>query len=161
MLNRAALINRTAEIEHQSRLSGEPVAVIVADLDRFKLINDNHGHPTGDPVLQEVAYRLRKELRAYDLAYRLGGEEFVVLLLGGTPAVATATAERLREAIAAEPIAELDITLSLGVAASASGTRFVWDEVFARADAALYRAKADGRDRVVTDAPERLEPVAA
>ena len=61
MLNRTALINRTVEIEHQSRLTGEPVAVIVADLDRFKLVNDNHGHATGDTVLQEVAYRLRKE----------------------------------------------------------------------------------------------------
>ena len=161
MLNRAALISRTAEIEHQSRLSGEPVAVIVADLDHFKLINDHHGHPTGDLVLQEVAYRLRKELRAYDLAYRLGGEEFVVLLLGGTPAAATETAERLRQAVAAEPIADLDITLSLGVAGSAPGTNFSWDEVFARADAALYRAKADGRDRVAADAPVRREPLAA
>ena len=122
MLNRTALDNRTAEIEHQSRLTGEPVAVLVADLDRFKLVNDNHGHATGDAVLQEVAYRLRTELRAYDLAYRLGGEEFVILLLGGTPAATTATAEQLREAVAAEPIVGLDITVSVGVAASAPGT---------------------------------------
>jgi diguanylate cyclase (GGDEF)-like protein len=152
MLNRTAL-NRTAEIELQSHLAGEPVAVIVIDLDRFKLVNDNHGHATGDTVLQEVAYRLRKELRAYDLAYRLGGEEFVVLLLGGTPIATTATAERLRAAVAAQPIAGLDITVSVGVAASAPGTFFVWDDVFARADAALYRAKADGRDRVATEGP--------
>ena len=153
MLNRTALINRTAEIEHQSRLTGEPVAVLVADLDRFKLVNDNHGHATGDAVLQEVAYRLRKELRAYDLAYRLGGEEFVVLLLGGTPTATTATAEQLRAAVAAEPIVGLDITVSIGVAASTPGTSFVWDDVFARADAALYRAKADGRDRVASGDP--------
>jgi diguanylate cyclase (GGDEF)-like protein len=153
MLNRAALINRTVEIEHQSRLTGEPVAVLVLDLDRFKLINDNHGHATGDAVLQGVTYRLRRELRAYDLAYRLGGEEFVVLLLGGTLTAATATAERLRAAIAVEPIVGLNITVSVGMAASASGTAFVWDEVFARADAALYRAKAEGRDRVVGDVP--------
>lgn len=150
MLNRSALTNRTAEIEHQSRLTGEPVAVLVADLDRFKMVNDNHGHAAGDAVLQEVAYRLRTQLRAYDLAYRLGGEEFVVLLLGGTPSAAVATAEQLRVAVAGKPIAGLDITVSVGVAASASGTSFVWDEVFARADAALYRAKAEGRDRVVT-----------
>ena len=153
MLNRSALTNRTAEIEHQSRLTGEPVAVLVADLDRFKLVNDNHGHATGDVVLREVAYRLRAELRAYDLVYRLGGEEFVVLLLGGTPEAAVETAEQLREAVAAEPIVGLDITVSLGVATSAPGTSFVWDEVFARADAALYRAKAEGRDRVTTEDP--------
>ena len=153
MLNRTALTNRTEEIEHQSRLTGEPVAVLVADLDHFKLVNDNHGHAIGDAVLQEVAYRLRTELRAYDLAYRLGGEEFVILLLGGTPMATTATAEQLREAVAAKPIVGLDITVSIGLAASAPGTSFVWDDVFARADAALYQAKADGRDRVATSEP--------
>jgi len=152
MLNRAALANRTAEIEHQSRLTGEPVAVLIADLDHFKLVNDTHGHAAGDAALQEVAYRMRTKLRAYDLAYRLGGEEFVILLLGATPAATTTTAEQLCAAVAAEPIVGLDITLSVGVAASAPGTPFVWDDVFARADAALYRAKADGRDRVATAA---------
>jgi diguanylate cyclase (GGDEF)-like protein len=160
MLNRTALNNRTAEIEHQSRLTGEPVAVLVADLDHFKTVNDNHGHATGDDVLQEVACRLRTELRAYDLAYRLGGEEFVILLLGGTPSATVATAEQLREAIAAKPIAGLDITVSVGVASSAAGASFVWDDVFARADAALYQAKADGRDRVVA-AEARDLPVPA
>ena len=153
MLNRTALTNRTAEIEYQSQLTGEPVAVLVADLDHFKLVNDNHGHATGDTVLQEVAYRLRTELRAYDLAYRLGGEEFVILLLGGTPAAANATAEQLREAVVAEPVVGLDITVSIGVASSAAGTPFVWDEVFARADAALYQAKAGGRNRVASGDP--------
>ena len=158
MLNRTALGNRTAEIEFQSRVSGEPVAVILLDLDRFKLVNDTRGHATGDTVLREVAYRLRKELRAYDLVYRLGGEEFVVLLLGGTPAAAGTTAEQLRAAVAADPIVGLDLTVSIGVAASAPGTPFVWEDVFARADAALYRAKADGRDRVTIAAPATAEP---
>jgi len=148
MLNRAALANRTTEIESQSRLTGEPVAVILLDLDRFKLVNDTRGHATGDTVLREVAYRLRKQLRAYDLLYRLGGEEFVVLLLGGTPAATHATAEQLRASIAAGPIVGLDLTVSIGIGASPRGTAFVWDDVFNRADAALYRAKADGRDRV-------------
>jgi diguanylate cyclase (GGDEF)-like protein len=156
LLNRAALMNRSAEIEHQSRLTGEPVAVILLDLDRFKVVNDTRGHAAGDTVLREVAYRLRKRLRAYDLVYRLGGEEFVVLLLGGTPAATSATAESLRTVISSEPIVGLDLTVSVGVAASAPGTPFVWDDVFNRADAALYRAKADGRDRVtLADAPER------
>jgi diguanylate cyclase (GGDEF)-like protein len=149
MLNRTALINRTAEIESQSLMTRQPVAVILLDLDRFKLVNDTRGHATGDTVLREVAYRLRKELRAYDLVYRLGGEEFVVLLLGGTTTVTAAAAERLRAAVADEPIAGLDLTTSIGVGVSADGTAFVWDDVFALADAALYRAKADGGDRVV------------
>jgi diguanylate cyclase (GGDEF)-like protein len=151
LLNRAALTNRTAEIEHQSRLTGEPVAVVLLDLDHFKRVNDTRGHATGDTVLREIAYRLRKELRAYDLLYRLGGEEFVVLLLGGTSEATAATAERLRASVAAEPIVGLDLTLSVGIAASAPGSPFAWDEVFNRADAALYRAKADGRDRVTMD----------
>jgi len=151
MLNRAALATRTPEIELQSGLTGEPVAVVVADLDHFKEINDTHGHPVGDAVLQEVGYRLRKELRAYDLAYRIGGEEFVILLLGGTESATTATAHQLREAVAAEPIAGLAITISLGIAASRPGSSFDWEDVFARADAALYRAKADGRNRVAAD----------
>jgi diguanylate cyclase (GGDEF)-like protein len=151
MLNRSALTNRVGEIEHQSLLTGEPVAVIVMDLDWFKLVNDNHGHATGDRVLQDLAYRLRKELRAYDLVYRLGGEEFVLLLLGATPQASLVTAEKICAAVAGAPMAGLDVTVSIGVAASAPGTPFVWDDVFARADAALYRAKAAGRDRVEID----------
>jgi diguanylate cyclase (GGDEF)-like protein len=163
MLNRSALINRTEEIEHQSRLTGEPVAVIVMDLDRFKLVNDDNGHATGDRVLQDLAYRLRKELRAYDLVYRLGGEEFALLQLGATPQASRVTAEKIRAAVAGEPLAGLDVTVSIGVAASAPGTPFVWVDVFARADAALYRAKAEGRDRVAIDDPTvaGLQPLGA
>jgi diguanylate cyclase (GGDEF)-like protein len=153
MLNRNAMITRTAEIEHQSTVSGEPVAVLLADLDRFKLVNDSHGHATGDAVLREVAYRFRRSLRAYDLAYRMGGEEFVVLLLGASPEGATRVAEELRAAVGAEPVSGLRVTVSIGVAASEHGTPFVWDEVYARADGALYQAKTEGRNRVVADFP--------
>ncbi len=159
MLNRAALMNRVDEIEHQSHLTGEPVAVLVADVDHFKLVNDNHGHATGDMVLKEVAYRLRTELRAYDLVYRLGGEEFVILLLGASPAVTAATAEQLRAAVADAPICDLDLTMSIGVAASTPGEAFVWDDVFARADIALYRAKNDGRDQVAEHSVEYASAV--
>ena len=86
MLNRSALKSRTNELEHQAQLNSEQVGVIVADLDHFKAVNDTHGHATGDQVLQETAYRLRRELRAFDLAYRLGGEEFLLLLPGASPA---------------------------------------------------------------------------
>jgi diguanylate cyclase (GGDEF)-like protein len=158
MLNRTALVRRRAEIEAQSRATGEPVGLIVIDLDRFKAVNDTRGHGIGDAVLRDVAYILRRELRAYDLAYRLGGEEFAILLPGADLRATSELADRLHAAVGAEPIAGLAITLSLGVAASATGAPFSWEEVFARADAALYLAKQSGRDRVVSDGP--LAPAA-
>jgi diguanylate cyclase (GGDEF)-like protein len=151
LLNRAALNTRVDEVAEHSRVMRAPVAVIVADLDHFKAVNDTHGHTTGDHVLTEVAYRLRTTLRAYDLVYRIGGEEFVVVVLGQNTQGALQIAEALRRAITAEPIAGLTITASFGVAGSAAGEPFVWDEVFAAADAALYDAKAAGRDCVRAD----------
>jgi diguanylate cyclase (GGDEF)-like protein len=152
MLNRGALNIRLTEIEHQSALTGEPVAVIVADLDHFKSINDEHGHAIGDAVLRDVAYVLRRELRAYDLSYRMGGEEFVVLVLGAELDAAAQLAERLRAAVAMERPGGLDVTASFGVAASTRRTRFDWSETFAEADAALYSAKSAGRDQVAVAA---------
>ena len=151
MLNRTALATRRAEIEDQSLASRQPVGLIVVDLDRFKTINDTHGHGIGDNVLRDVAYVLRRELRAYDLAYRLGGEEFAILLPGADLPAAAAIAHQLHQAVRAEPIAGLAITASLGVAASTAGEPFSWEAVFARADAALYLAKQAGRNRVVID----------
>jgi diguanylate cyclase (GGDEF)-like protein len=147
MLNRKALASRVQELTEQSRVSGEPVGVIVGDLDRFKRINDSHGHATGDAVLRDVAYVLRKQLRAFDLVYRLGGEEFLVLLPGSTLERCEARAERLREAVAETPMADgVTLTMSFGVAASEPGHEFDYETVFARADAALYEAKRAGRD---------------
>ncbi len=82
MLNRGALESRTAELEQQSEITGDPVGVIVADLDHFKDINDTKGHTAGDQVLTAVRRRIRRQLRAFDLVYRFGGEEFVVLVPG-------------------------------------------------------------------------------
>jgi diguanylate cyclase (GGDEF)-like protein len=97
---------------------------------------------------------LRKQLRAFDLAYRLGGEEFLILVPGADVMSTSDLAERLREAVAAQQLAErVSITMSLGVGASAVDERFDYASVFARADAALYRAKRAGRDRVCIDAP--------
>lgn len=147
MLNRNALLTRAAELAQQSAVSQVPVAVVVGDLDRFKSINDGHGHAAGDAVLRDAAYRMRKQLRAYDLAYRIGGEEFVVLLPGASAEAAAAVAEEIRAAIADHPVAGLLITMSFGVSASEPG-RFDYQRVFAEADQALYRSKHDGRDRV-------------
>src|SRR5213078_4389663 len=149
MLNRNALITRVAELAQQSAITKEPVALIVGDLDRFKLINDGHGHTAGDAALKDVAYRIRKLLRAYDLAYRLGGEEFLIVLPGANPAHAADVAEDLRAAIESMPVAGLHATMSFGVAGSAPG-EFNYESVFAEADLALYEAKHAGRNRVCT-----------
>ena len=161
MLNRTALGARTHELAQQSEYTGEPVGVIVADLDRFKRINDTRGHTTGDMVLKEVAYLLRKQLRAFDLAYRLGGEEFLILVPGSDLERTAELADRLRAGIAADPVADgLSITMSLGVGASGHNERFDYAAVFADADAALYRAKRSGRNRVcVAERRERGEAV--
>ncbi len=149
MLNRKALGARTHELAQQSEVTGEPVGVIVADLDHFKNINDTRGHATGDAVLKEVAYQLRKQLRAFDLAYRLGGEEFLILVPGSDLERTVELADRLREGVAANPVGGgLSVTMSVGVGASAQMQRFDYAAVFAEADAALYRAKRAGRNRV-------------
>ena len=150
LLNRAALEPRVAELHHQGRQAGEQIAVIAGDIDRFKLINDGHGHAVGDAVLQETGYRLRKALGAFDSAYRIGGEEFVVLLTGADAGAGAELAERLREAIRREPMSGCDVTMSFGVAASDPGRTFDYEAIFALADEALYAAKHSGRDRVRT-----------
>jgi diguanylate cyclase (GGDEF)-like protein len=161
MLNRKALSVRVHELAQQSMITGEPVGVIAADLDHFKRINDTRGHTVGDTVLKDVAYLLRKQLRAFDLAYRLGGEEFLVLVPGSDLAQTAELAERLREAVCAEDVVGVHVTMSFGVAASASRERFDYDDVFARADEALYRAKDAGRNKVCLEEGDTLVPVPA
>jgi diguanylate cyclase (GGDEF)-like protein len=150
MLNRKALESRAGELGEQSRVSGEPVGVIVGDLDGFKHINDSLGHSTGDAVLRDVAYALRKQLRAFDLVYRIGGEEFLVLLPGADLEHSFDRAETLRVAVSETPLAaDVKLTMSFGVSASTPGSRFDYAAVFGGADAALYEAKRGGRDKVV------------
>jgi diguanylate cyclase (GGDEF)-like protein len=160
LLNRKALSTRIPEITQQSQVTGEPVGLVVGDLDHFKNINDTHGHALGDAVLKEVAYVLRKQLRAFDLAYRLGGEEFLILLPGSDGETAAELAERLRVAIAAELVDGLQVTMSFGVAATVLGEAFDYEPLFAKADGALYRAKQGGRDQVCVFGQETV-PVLA
>jgi diguanylate cyclase (GGDEF)-like protein len=148
MLNRRALDQRLHELTAQAQISGQPVAVIAGDIDHFKRINDAHGHAAGDAVLVEVAYRLRKALRAYDLAYRVGGEEFLVVLPGAGVPDAVGLAEQLRAAVAAEPAAGHQVTMSFGVSGS-GGPALDRERLLHEADRALYEAKARGRDQVV------------
>ena len=99
LLNRRALEPRFAEIAEQAALTDQPVSVVLADLDHFKAINDDHGHGVGDAVLRDVAYAMRRALRTFELLYRLGGEEFALLLPGAAEDDAARIAESLRVAI--------------------------------------------------------------
>ena len=146
--NRLALRARAAELEYQSRVNGRPVALIVCDPDRFKAVNDEHGHAVGDDVLRQVGARIRAVLQAGAGAYRLGGEEFVLLVGDADARAGAELAERLRTEIAASPLAGLQMAVSLGVAASAPGEPFVFSRLFGLADRALYEAKGAGGDRV-------------
>jgi diguanylate cyclase (GGDEF)-like protein len=159
LLNRKALSTRIPEILQRSHITGEPVGLIVGDLDKFKGVNDTHGHAVGDAVLKDVAYVLRKELRAFDLAYRLGGEEFLILLPGSDRETAFQLAERLRGAVTTGTVGGLEVTMSFGVAATLQGEAFDYEPLFAKADGALYAAKQEGRNRVCLDGAEAiLEP---
>ena len=151
LLNRAALGSRVAEIEQQARVTGGPVALVLLDLDHFKRVNDEYGHERGDAVLRDAAYEIRKSLRSFELVYRFGGEEFLVLLPGAdiewasrSPSASAARSPR------AGP-GDLDLTLSAGVAAAA-GDGVSYDDLFRAADIALFEAKRGGRDRVVAAA---------
>lgn len=144
------------EGEHARRDAGD-LSLLLIDVDHFKRYNDTWGHPAGDECLKRVAGILSSQLRAYDLAARYGGEEFTVLLPRQTLGGATAVAERIRAAVErsdpADPAAPGGkATVSIGVATCAGSHWMPPDQLLARADAALYRAKQDGRNRVVLDA---------
>lgn len=148
MLNRHALQTRVAELTEQSRLTGQPIGLIVGDLDNFKGINDSLGHAVGDTVLKQVTYALRKDLRAFDLAYRFGGDEFLILLPGARVTECHGLGEELRKTVEKTMGDSINLTISFGVNASPQGEGFDYDAVFAGADAALYAAKQDGGNRV-------------
>jgi diguanylate cyclase (GGDEF)-like protein len=151
LLNHGTILSHLERDVARSRRDGRPVAAVMADLDHFKQINDGLGHPAGDAVLREVARRMTSVLRASDAMGRYGGEEFLAVLSGTDGAGALRVAERLRQTISGEPIrvgtVELDVTCSFGVAVSRSGHTTV-EALVAAADAALYRAKRAGRNRV-------------
>lgn len=151
MLNRKALSNRVGELTQQSEVTGQPVGIVIGDLDHFKGINDSLGHAVGDTVLKQIAYELRRHLRAFDLAYRLGGDEFLFLMPGAETQECQELAEELRHAVEKTLGDSVNVTISLGVSASPPGERFDYDSVFASADAALYEAKHSGRNRVITE----------
>ncbi len=155
LLNRHALAPRFMEISLQARLARQPVCLLLCDVDNFKAINDQYGHDCGDAVLRDVAYALRKHLRSFELVYRLGGEEFLVVLPGMDTGRGSDVAERLRVAVEQMQPMGCSVTISLGLS-GARGEQVDYDILFKAADRALYEAKAGGRNRVVA-APQALE----
>jgi diguanylate cyclase (GGDEF)-like protein len=148
LLNRSGLAARFAEVAEQARVVSRPVCLILCDLDHFKRVNDEHGHARGDTVLREVAYEMRKSLRSFELFYRLGGEEFLVLLPGLDLARGVEVARHLRDAVQSSNAGGLPVTASFGVSA-ATGDDIEFLPLYRAADEAMYQAKADGRNRVV------------
>jgi diguanylate cyclase (GGDEF)-like protein len=148
LLNRASLDSRVAEIEQQAHLANEAVALVLLDLDHFKAVNDEYGHDRGDAVLRDAAYEMRKSLRTFELAYRIGGEEFLLLLPGTDFESGLDIAERIRARLALAQPGGLHLTVSAGVAA-AVGAEVSYESLFRAADLALLEAKREGRNRVV------------
>ncbi len=148
--NRFAVLERLNEELERAAREKQSLAVIMADLDHFKRINDTYGHQVGDLALQEIANRIRSSLRPYDIAGRYGGEELLVILPGCDEARAVGLAERIRLAVCDRPIetdeGPVSVTVSIGVAPVDGPIKADVDEVISRADNALYRAKDSGRN---------------
>ena len=159
--NRRLVEEQLASVTNASRRRGDPLAVVMLDIDYFKQINDTFGHPAGDAVLKEVAGRLRSILRGADMVGRWGGDEFILVLAGTTLDGSQIVAERARTALSTDPVAlpgagPQHVTLSAGCSAGFAGT-----ELVEAADRALLEAKRAGRDRVRTaqDAVPGVVPV--
>ncbi len=154
--NRRYMETHLKTLVEQARTGGRALSVLVADIDFFKKVNDTHGHDAGDTVLREFAARFRRNTRGIDLACRLGGEEFIIIMPDTEIARAYQVGERLRACIAAEPFqinssTHLRVTASVGLA-TLEGPNDTPETLFKRADQALYAAKREGRNRVVADA---------
>jgi diguanylate cyclase (GGDEF)-like protein len=152
LLNRKGLEARFAEIAGQARLDS-PVCLVMCDLDNFKQVNDDHGHERGDAVLRDVSYEMRKSLRSFELIYRLGGEEFLVLLPGIDLPRGIEIAETLRVAVGRTRSGPVAVTASFGVSV-ATRQAIEFGALYRAADDALYRAKDAGRNVVVGSALE-------
>ena len=138
-------LDREIKIAQRHR---DPIAVLLADVDHFKLVNDHEGHPAGDRVLQEFAERMRSVTRVDDVVGRWGGEEFIIIAPRTDLDGALALGERVRSALAERPVdlggRSIAVTVSIGIAVGPASA----GELVAAADAALYRSKAEGRNRV-------------
>jgi diguanylate cyclase (GGDEF)-like protein len=147
LLNRKALASRAVAAAYQASTADAPVSLLICDLDHFKHINDEHGHTVGDAVLRDAAYALRSQLRTFESAFRIGGEEFVVLLPEVESAPARVIAERIRCALEEARPAGITMTVSIGIA-TLRGEAVTLERLLRQADAALYASKRGGRNRV-------------
>ena len=149
--NRGAVLDHLDRELNRTRREGASMSVLLADVDRFKRINDTYGHAVGDQVLSEIGRRIRSLLRAYDAAGRYGGEEFLLVLPGADASNAHLVAERVRDGVHATPVtsesASYEVSISIGLACT-DVVGFESSALILVADEALYRAKAGGRNRV-------------
>jgi len=152
LLNRAEILASLKRELARSERDEKPVAVLMADLDHFKRVNDSLGHAAGDAVLREVAERLKADLRSYDLVGRYGGEEFLILLPNCNLAVATRRANEIRCLVCKDAIvttfATVPVTVSIGVTACGPTESLTIEDLLQQADGALYKAKQSGRNCV-------------
>ncbi len=150
--NRRYMRGQLEQFIRRINMGGNPLSILLCDIDHFKRINDIHGHAAGDDVLREFGRRLREHIRPADLACRYGGEEFVIIMPDTSQALAQAAGERLRQVIAETPFIagrgeQLRVTMSGGVATVLSPDDQM-DFLLKRADEALYRAKSNGRNLI-------------
>jgi two-component system cell cycle response regulator len=153
LYNRRYLETQLSQLVVHAINRGKPLAVLAIDVDFFKPINDTHGHDAGDRVLQELAARMRASLRNIDMVCRVGGEEFVAVLPSTDLRTAERIAERIRKSVSAKPFnaggaVPVNITVSIGIALL-DGAETRMEDLLKRADQALYRAKREGRNRVI------------
>ncbi len=157
LYNRRYMLERLQLWMQRSGVSEQPVSIVAFDIDHFKAVNDKFGHEAGDLVLQSFAARLRTNIRPQDIACRPGGEEFLLIMPDTREELAEIGAERIREAIAAEPFhieredADIKVTVSAGIA-TYNGEGGLLADFLHQADQALYRAKQNGRNRIETKA---------
>ncbi len=153
LYNRRYMTNQLQQFMQRAVMGSKPLSVMMLDIDHFKRINDTHGHQAGDEVLQEIADRLRQNVRPMDVVCRPGGEEFLVILPETNGELACAAAERVRRSIASGEFSVLSDTLQVSITVSAGvasllGPNDTMSDLIGRADSALYQAKSSGRNRV-------------
>ena len=157
LLNRSEILAALEREVARGARDDKPATVILADIDHFKRINDTMGHAAGDEVLKEVARRLKQDLRPYDVVGRYGGEEFLLILPGCNLANGVKRADEIRTIVSGQPITTpsgtISVTVSMGVTASDNSRYFMPAEFLQEADASLYRAKNNGRNRVEAFVP--------